>query len=155
MDHAERNTESAGRWNALGPHPPDPAGRHDLRPLLALARGSGPRSAALMSRRGLLPGGLGCLQKRQISENRIQPALIKIYRPPGERSLRWTVFLCLWLVMWSTRKCQDSNAQKCAGIKAKAGLFRRKGRLLWSCYPDLNRRPHPYQEPNTIFSNHF
>ena len=51
VDHAERNTENAGRWNALGTHPSDPAGRHDLRPLLALARGSSPRSAALLPRR--------------------------------------------------------------------------------------------------------
>ena len=56
----------------MGPHPPDPAGRHDLRPLLALARGSGSRSASLLPRRGLLSGGLGCVQKRQISADRIQ-----------------------------------------------------------------------------------
>ena len=54
-------------------------------------------------------------------------------------------FFCLWLVMWSNSKCRNSNSQKSAEIKRKPTVFSRKQRVLWSCYPDLNWRPHPYQ----------
>lgn len=28
-------------------------------------------------------------------------------------------------------------------------------KAFWSCYPDLNRRPHPYQAALELFSNYF
>ena len=57
--------------------------------------------------------------------------------------------------MWSKAKRGNSSAEKCAEIKEKSGLSNRKGRILWSCYPDLNRRPHPYQQRQGIFYNIF
>ena len=54
-------------------------------------------------------------------------------------------FFCLWLVLWSGPKAKNQNIKKCAKNKRKSSLFRRKVWILWSCYPDLNWGPHPYQ----------
>ena len=54
-------------------------------------------------------------------------------------------FFCLWLVMWSKPNSKNSTAKKSAESKKKSAIFSRKQRTLWSCYPDLNWRPHPYQ----------
>ncbi|WP_204248328.1 hypothetical protein, partial [Pseudoflavonifractor sp. An184] len=37
----------------------------------------------------------------------------------------------------------------------KHPLFAWKAGVLWSCYPDLNWGPHPYQAPLELFSNYF
>ena len=54
-------------------------------------------------------------------------------------------FFCLWLVMWSNSNSKNSTAKKSAKSKKKSAIFSRKQRISWSCYPDLNWRPHPYQ----------
>ena len=54
-------------------------------------------------------------------------------------------FFCLWLVMWSDPNPKISSRRKSAENKKKSTVFRRKQRILWSCYPDLNWRPYPYQ----------
>ena len=61
-------------------------------------------------------------------------------------------FFCLWFVMWSNSKCRNSNSQKSAESKRKPTVFSGKQRVLWSCYPDLNWRPHPYQYADTHFT---
>ena len=63
----------------------------------------------------------------------------------GSINPRCANFFCLWLVMWSNPKYRNSNARKSAESKKKPVVFSRKQRVLWSCYPDLNWRPHPYQ----------
>ena len=63
----------------------------------------------------------------------------------GSINPRCANFFCLWLVMWSTPKCKNSKTDKSAKSKKKPAAFNRKQRILWSCYPDLNWRPHPYQ----------
>ena len=39
--------------------------------------------------------------------------------------------------------------------KVKTRYPLRDNGFYWSCYPDLNRRPHPYQAPPELFSNYF
>ena len=63
----------------------------------------------------------------------------------GSINPRCANFFCLWLVMWSNPKYRNSNARKSAESKKKPVVFSRKQRVLWSCYPDLNWGPHPYQ----------
>ena len=53
--------------------------------------------------------------------------------------------LCLWLVLWSSRCPQVLMPQKSNKNKENRPLFKRKTVDLWSCWADLNRRPHPYQ----------
>ena len=53
--------------------------------------------------------------------------------------------------MWSKLECRNSNAKISANYKKKSAVSGRKQRILWSCYPDLNWRPHPYQRRR----NHF
>ena len=54
-------------------------------------------------------------------------------------------FFCLWLVMWSNPNYKIPRTKNSAESKKKSTVFKRKQRILWSCYPDLNWRPHPYQ----------
>ena len=66
-----------------------------------------------------------------------------VHDPP--ESPRWADFFCLWSNMWSNANRKTSSTKKCAENKKKSTVFKRKQRILWSCYPDLNWRPHPYQ----------
>ena len=61
-------------------------------------------------------------------------------------------FFCLWLVMWSNSNSKNSTAKKSAKSKKKSAIFSRKQRISWSCYPDLNWRPHPYQLQKSCYS---
>ena len=63
----------------------------------------------------------------------------------GSIDSRCTDFFCLWLVMWSKPNPKNPTTKKSAESKKKSAVFIRKQRILWSCYPDLNWRPHPYQ----------
>ncbi len=63
-------------------------------------------------------------------------------------------FFCLWLVMWSNSNSKNSTAKKSAKSKKKSAIFSRKQRISWSCYPDLNWRPHPYQRRRKNISKH-
>lgn len=67
------------------------------------------------------------------------------YLPPGD------VFSCLWLIMWSNPKCKNPSVKKCVETKNKSAIFSRKRRIMWSCYPDLNWKPHPYQNALILF----
>ena len=66
-----------------------------------------------------------------------------IHGSPG--SSRWAGFFCLWLIMWSNPNRKISKERKGAENKKESAVFSRKQRILWSCCPDLNWRPHPYQ----------
>jgi hypothetical protein len=55
--------------------------------------------------------------------------------------------LCLWLVVWSNPNSEIQISEKSAEIQEKSSLSERKSWTLWSCYPDLNWGPHPYQLP--------
>ena len=47
--------------------------------------------------------------------------------------------------MWSNSTRNISSAKKSEKSKKKSAIFSRKQRIFWSCWADLNRRPHPYQ----------
>ena len=63
----------------------------------------------------------------------------------GQNSPGGPFVLCLWLVLWSSRCPQVLMPQKSNKNKENRPLFKRKTVDLWSCWADLNRRPHPYQ----------
>ena len=81
--------------------------------------------------------------------------MTKIYGSPSEISPRRAVFLCLWLFVWSYPNPEIQISRKSAGKQEKSSLSKRKSWIFWSCYPDLNWGPHPYQliasPPNTVF----
>ena len=56
--------------------------------------------------------------------------------------------------MWSKPNSKNSTAKKSAENKNKSAVSSRKQRILWSCYPDLNWGPHPYQRRRKNFFNH-
>lgn len=62
--------QAPGRRKPLGTHPPDLVGRYERHTPLASSGGSGSPNAVLLPRRGLLLGGLGYVQKRQISADK-------------------------------------------------------------------------------------
>jgi len=47
--------------------------------------------------------------------------------------------------VWSNPDPEIQISGKSAEIKEKSILSKRKSWTLWSCYPDLNWGPHPYQ----------
>ena len=73
----------------------------------------------------------------------------------GRFALVGPSFSGLWLVMWSKAKAEIQIAKNSCKKQRKRPLFRRKAGVLWSCCPDLNRGPHPYQAAPELFSNYF
>ena len=69
---------------------------------------------------------------------------------PGEPA-----FFCLWLVMWSNSSCKISNARKSTEFKMKSTVLGGKRWILCGYYPNINRRPHPYQPAKENFYNLF
>ena len=63
----------------------------------------------------------------------------------GQSALGGPSFSCLWLVLWSKAKAKIQTTRNSCKKQRKRPLFKQKEGVLWSCYPDLNRRPHPYQ----------
>ena len=63
----------------------------------------------------------------------------------GQSALGGPSFSCLWLVLWSKAKAKIQTTRNSCKKQRKRPLFNQKEGVLWSCYPDLNRRPHPYQ----------
>ena len=69
----------------------------------------------------------------------------------GQSALGGPSFSCLWLVLWSKAKAKIQTTRNSCKKQRKRPLFKRKEGVLWSCYPDLNRRPHPYQCRKTLY----
>ena len=47
--------------------------------------------------------------------------------------------------MWSKAKAKIQTARNSCKKQRKRPLFKQKADVLWSCWADSNRRPHPYQ----------
>ena len=63
----------------------------------------------------------------------------------GQSALGGPSFSCLWLVLWSKAKAKIQTARNSCKKQRKRPLFKQKADVLWSCWADSNRRPHPYQ----------
>jgi len=57
--------------------------------------------------------------------------------------------------MGSNRNCKNQTASKSDKKKTKSAFSVAEKADFWSCYPDLNWGPHPYQAALAIFSNYF
>ena len=73
----------------------------------------------------------------------------------GQNSPGGPFVLCLWLVLWSSRCPQVLMPRKSNKNRENRPLFKRKAVDLWSCWADLNRRPHPYQATLELFQTIF
>ena len=73
----------------------------------------------------------------------------------GRFALVGPSFSGLWLVMWSKAKAEIRTIKNSCKKQRKHPLFAWKAGVLWSCYPDLNWGPHPYQHKFFHFSNLF
>ena len=63
----------------------------------------------------------------------------------GQSALGGPSFSCLWLVLWSKAKAKIQTTRNSCKKQRKRPLFKQKAGVLWSCYPDSNWGPHPYQ----------
>ncbi len=66
-------------------------------------------------------------------------------RPPRAKRPWRPSFSCLWLVLWSKARAKIQTIKNSCEKQRKHPLFTRKVGVLWSCWADSNRRPHPYQ----------
>ena len=56
-----------------------------------------------------------------------------------------------WVTVWVRFFDPHRKTTICSKKSPKTEVFED----FWSCWADLNRRPHPYQAPPELFSNYF